>query len=338
MRGFPSGIEIKTADQIALMRQAGLVVARALTRMREAGGARASRPRISTRSPRTRPARRPAASSSFLIRLSTAVPGRICASVNDESCTASRPASKLAEGDLLSIDFGAIVDGWHGDSAITVPVGEVAPDVRRALPGLRGVAVGRACRSPARRAAHRHLARGRDADPRRRARTASSTTTAATASAREMHMAPHILNYGRPGRGQRLVPGIALAIEPMVTLGARATRVLDDEWTVVTVDGSWAAHWEHTVAILRRRAVGADRPRRRRGRAGQARRRPLRPRHRLTRHRPPSTAQLNRAPGARRGQPSPRLVWLLRLGRSNHTRREGESSCPHGDVQGYVTA
>jgi methionyl aminopeptidase len=65
-----------------------------------------------------------------------------------------------------------------------------------------------------------------------------------------MHMAPHILNYGRPGKGPRLVPGMALAIEPMVTLGSRATKELDDGWTVVTVDGSWAAHWEHTVAIL----------------------------------------------------------------------------------------
>ena len=64
-----------------------------------------------------------------------------------------------------------------------------------------------------------------------------------------MHQAPHLLNYGRPGRGQRLVKGLALAIEPMVTLGAPDTRVLGDEWTVVTADGRWAAHWEHTVAI-----------------------------------------------------------------------------------------
>ena len=66
----------------------------------------------------------------------------------------------------------------------------------------------------------------------------------------EMHMAPHILNYGRAGRGPRLEPGMALAIEPMVTLGSRATQELSDGWTVSTVDGSWAAHWEHTVAIM----------------------------------------------------------------------------------------
>jgi methionyl aminopeptidase len=66
----------------------------------------------------------------------------------------------------------------------------------------------------------------------------------------EMHMAPHILNYGRPGKGPRLEPGMALAIEPMITLGSRATQQLEDGWTVSTVDGSWAAHWEHTVAVL----------------------------------------------------------------------------------------
>lgn len=66
----------------------------------------------------------------------------------------------------------------------------------------------------------------------------------------EMHMAAHILNYGRPGKGPRLTSGMALAIEPMVTLGGRATQELDDGWTVTTVDGSWAAHWEHTVAIM----------------------------------------------------------------------------------------
>jgi methionyl aminopeptidase len=66
----------------------------------------------------------------------------------------------------------------------------------------------------------------------------------------EMHMAPHILNYGRPGKGPRLLPGMALAIEPMITLGSRATKELPDGWTVTTVDGSWAAHWEHTVAIF----------------------------------------------------------------------------------------
>ena len=160
------------------------------------------------------------------------------------------PSEKLAEGDLISIDFGAIVDGWHGDSAITVAVGEVT---RR--PG----AMSQACeaslwdglgRGPGGRPAHRHLATPSRRRCARPGRTASWPATAGTASAREMHMDPHILNYGRPGKGPRLTPGMALAIEPMITLGSRETRELDDGWTVSTVDGSWAAHWEHTVAIL----------------------------------------------------------------------------------------
>ena len=80
----------------------------------------------------------------------------------------------------------------------------------------------------------------------------------------EMHQDPFVLNYGRPGRGPALVPGMCLAIEPMMTLGRPETVELDDGWTVVTADGSVAAHVEHTVAMLRRRSVGADRRRRRR--------------------------------------------------------------------------
>ncbi len=87
-----------------------------------------------------------------------------------------------------------------------------------------------------------------------------------------MHMDPHILNYGRAGKGPRLQPGMAVAIEPMLTLGSRATRELADGWTVSTVDGSRAAHWEHTVAILADGAVGADCRGRRPRRAREARR------------------------------------------------------------------
>ena len=79
--------------------------------------------------------------------------------------------------------------------------------------------------------------------------TGSSRTTPATASAREMHQPPDVPNYGRPGKGPRLVPGLALAVEPMITLGTKETDLLEDEWTVVTTDGTWAAHFEHTFTI-----------------------------------------------------------------------------------------
>ena len=92
----------------------------------------------------------------------------------------------------------------------------------------------------------------------RRAGTASSRTTPATASAPQMHKPPNVPNYGRPGKGPRLVPGLALAVEPMITMGAKETDLLEDDWTVVTTDGSWAAHFEHTFTITPR-APGCSR-------------------------------------------------------------------------------
>ncbi|HEY1487795.1 MAG TPA: type I methionyl aminopeptidase, partial [Micromonosporaceae bacterium] len=156
---------------------------------------------------------------------------------------------KLVDGDIISIDFGAIVDGWHGDAAVTVLVGEVDDESRQ---------LSEACR----RALWDGLATARSGG------RLGDISHAIESSVREsgefgivagygghgigtrMHMDPHVLNYGRPGKGPKLQRGMALAIEPMITLGSRATQELDDGWTVSTVDGSRAAHWEHTVAIL----------------------------------------------------------------------------------------
>jgi methionyl aminopeptidase len=177
-------------------------------------------------------------------------PAVICASVNDRVVHGIPTADeKLAEGDLISIDFGAIVDGWHGDSAISVPVGEVSAEVQALSDTCEasmwdGVA---AARSGARLSDISHAV---ETSIRRAGRYGIVAGYGGHGIGSEMHMAPHILNYGRPGKGPRLTPGMALAIEPMVTLGERATRELDDGWTVVTEDGTWAAHWEHTVAIL----------------------------------------------------------------------------------------
>ena len=176
-------------------------------------------------------------------------PATICASVNDE-VVHGIPAGrrKLRDGDIISIDCGAIVDGWHGDSAITVPVGEVRPELTELMrvteasmwAGFSAALVG-----------------GRLTDisaaVERSVRSAGSYGIVdhygGHGIGTEMHQDPHVLNYGRPGRGPKLVPGLALAIEPMVTLGEPGTRELDDGWTVVTLDGSYAAHFEHTVAI-----------------------------------------------------------------------------------------
>jgi methionyl aminopeptidase len=243
---LPERIEVKSPDQIALMRRAGLVVADALQQMRAAVA-----PGVSTLdldAVAREVLRAAGATPSFLGY--HGYPAVICASVNDRVVHGiPSAAEKLAPGDLISIDFGAIVEGWHGDAAISVPVGEVAADV---------AAMSATCEA----AMWDGLALARTGGRLGDISNAIETSIRGAGQygivaaygghgiGSEMHMAPHILNYGKAGKGPRLTPGMALAIEPMVTLGSRATRELDDGWTVVTQDGSWAAHWEHTVAIL----------------------------------------------------------------------------------------
>lgn len=250
MFGVAEQIEIKSHDQIALMRAAGLVVARALREMRDAAA-----PGVSTAdldAVARDVLRDEGASSSFLDYDIGAgpYPAVICSSVNDRIVHGIPSAQELlAEGDILSIDFGAIVDGWHGDAAISVLVGEVAEDVRE---------MSQACEDSlwAGLAAARSAARLTDISHAVESSVRSSGRYGIVAGygghgiGTQMHMAPHILNYGRAGKGPRLHAGMTLAIEPMITLGARATQQLSDGWTVSTQDGSWAAHWEHTVAIL----------------------------------------------------------------------------------------
>ncbi len=242
----PERIQLKSPDEIAVMRHAGLVVARGLAAMREAVA-----PGVSTGdldAVAREVLREAGAVPSFLNY--HGYPAVICASVNDRVVHGipSRQ-EKLREGDLISIDFGAIVDGWHGDAAISVPVGDVAADVARLCEVCEaslwdGLAV---ARSGGRLTDISHAV---ESSIRRAGRYGIVANYGGHGIGSEMHMAPHILNYGRAGKGPRLTPGMALAIEPMVTLGSRATEELDDGWTVRTVDGSWAAHWEHTVAIF----------------------------------------------------------------------------------------
>lgn len=243
-------IQLKSDDEIAKMRVAGLVVAAALDAC-----CAAVRPGISTLELDTL--------AETVIRDHGGVPsflgylgftGSICASINNEVVHGIPRADKiLASGDILSIDCGAIVDGWHGDSAITVPVEQITQEQQQLLTateasmwaGFAAAKIG-----------------GRLSDISH----AVETTIALHATrdeheygivemygghgiGTEMHQDPHVLNYGKAGRGPKLVRGMALAIEPMVTLGGADTRELADGWTVVTTDGSWAAHFEHSFAI-----------------------------------------------------------------------------------------
>ena len=240
-----SGIEIKTPEQILSMRKAGLVVARALEVLRAA-----VRPGISTADLdelAEREIRVAGATPSF--KGYHGYPASICTSVNEVIVHGiPRPDTVLREGDIISIDCGAIVDGWHGDAALTVGVGEITPELTRLLEVCetalwRGLAQAQAGHRLT-DISHAVEVSVRDAGPYG---VIEEYVGHGIGSA--MHMEPPVPNYGRPGRGPRLAEGMAVAVEPMIVLGRAETEVLDDEWTVVSADGSRAAHFEHTVAI-----------------------------------------------------------------------------------------
>jgi methionyl aminopeptidase len=181
-------------------------------------------------------------------------PASICSSVN-ERVVHGIPAAEevLAYGDLVSIDCGAIVDGWHGDAAVTFGVGALIPAdealsaaTRAALEaGIAAMVVGHRLTD----VSHAIERGARAAEQTYGRRFGIVAGYGGHCIGRQMHMDPFLPNEGEPGRGPTLVAGSVLAIEPMLTLGTTRTRILDDDWTVVTTDGSRAAHWEHTVAV-----------------------------------------------------------------------------------------
>jgi methionyl aminopeptidase len=240
------GIELKSPEQIDLMRRAGLVVARGLAEMAAAAVPGASTADLDAIGREV--LRDAGATPSFLGY--HGYPGVICASVNDR-IVHGIPAKDevLRSGDLISIDFGAIVEGWHGDAAVTVGVGAISADAA-ALSTACETALWDGLAAVKRGARLSDVSNTVERSIRRSGKFGIVTGYGGHGIGTEMHMDPHVLNYGRPGRGPELVAGMALAIEPMLTLGDPATEELDDGWTVVTVDGSAAAHWEHTVAIL----------------------------------------------------------------------------------------
>jgi methionyl aminopeptidase len=175
-------------------------------------------------------------------------PATLCTSVNHEIVHGipSRHVI-LREGDLLKVDAGAIVEGYHGDSAATWVVGEVPEQVRSLVERTRV-----ALWAGLEKATCGNRLGDISAAVEGHALTAGYGVVREYVGhgiGRALHEDPHVPNYGRPGRGPRLVPGLVLAVEPMFNLGTAETVVLDDDWTVVTADGSLSAHWEHTVAI-----------------------------------------------------------------------------------------
>jgi methionyl aminopeptidase len=174
-------------------------------------------------------------------------PATICASVNEQVVHGIPSDTPLVEGDIISIDMGAKMDGFFGDSAVTVPVGEIRPEATRLLKVTeeslyRALAIVRAGArvSDIGAAVQQHV----EAQGFSVVREFVGHGIGA-----KLHEEPQIPNYGTPGRGPRLAEGMVLAIEPMVNIGKPAVKVLGDGWTAVTKDGSLSAHFEHTVVV-----------------------------------------------------------------------------------------
>ncbi len=242
-----SQIQIKTPEQFAIMRKAGRVVALCLEEIKSQ-----IKPGMTTfdldliaREIMEKEGAKP----SFLGY--HGYPAVICVSINEEVVHGIPSKNRVInDGDLISVDCGAIIDGWHGDAAITIGIGNVKPEhqklsditkealqigINSALPGKHIGDIGFAIEKFVR--THHDFKIGILED------------YVGHGIGTEMHMSPSVPNYGKAGTGPELVVGMAIAIEPMLVLGSNKVHVLEDEWTVVSSEGSFASHWENTIAI-----------------------------------------------------------------------------------------
>lgn len=238
-------VTLKTESEIATMHQAGRVVAEMLRRC-----SAAVKPGVSTAELdkiAREVLREHGATSSFLGYGYPPFPATICTSINEEIVHGIPGKRKLREGDIVSIDAGAIVDGWHADAAVTVPVGKISAEAARLVATTeeslrRGIAAVRAG--------------GRLGDigatVQRHAEGNGYSVVrnyVGHGIGRAMHEPPQVPNHGSPGQGRPISEGLCLAIEPMLNMGKAETRLEKDDWTVVTADGSLSAHFEHTIAV-----------------------------------------------------------------------------------------
>ena len=237
-------VTLKTAEQIAKMREAGKIVATMLAATRDAvkpGVTTADLDRIAADVLAGADA-----TSSFLGYYG--YPATICTSVNEQIVHGIPGKRKLKEGDIIGIDAGAIVDGWHADAAITVPVGRISPQAQRLIAvtsealerGIAAATVGSRLGDIGATVQQYVESQG----------FSVVRNYVGHGIGRAMHEDPQVPNYGTADLGRVIKEGLCIAIEPMVNIGGIATRVLEDNWTVVTEDGSLSAHFEHTLACL----------------------------------------------------------------------------------------
>ncbi len=238
-------VQVKTQAQLAKMHEAGQVVASALR-----AAADAVAPGVTTADLDAIASTQIAAAGAAPSFLGYhGFPATICTCINEEIVHGIPSASRvLREGDVVSIDCGASVDGWHADAALTVGLPGIPAELAKLIADCeqalwRGLAAAR----PGARVSD--ISHAVERSVRASGEYGIVEDYVGHGIGSEMHMDPPVPNEGRPGQGPVLAEGMALAIEPLLVLGSPATRLLDDGWTVVTEDGSPAAHFEHTVAI-----------------------------------------------------------------------------------------
>jgi methionyl aminopeptidase len=237
-------IEYKSPAEIELMRRAGRITADTIERLLErveAGMTTAQLDEIAERSIRDA-----GATPSF--KGYRGFPASICTSLNEEVVHGIPAKRRIHDGDILKLDVGAIWQGYHGDSAVSVIVGSASSDAAEKLVRVtdESLAAGISCLKPGNRLydvghAVQQVVEG--------AGFSVVREYVGHGVGRALHEEPQVPNYGEPGHGKEIRPGLVVAIEPMVNVGDWRTRVLDDGWTVVTLDGSLSAHFEHTIAV-----------------------------------------------------------------------------------------
>jgi methionyl aminopeptidase len=245
---FAERIQIKTRREIEKMREVGRHTAEILLMLREEAKEGVTTGELNEHA--ARELKKRGLASPFLNYAPGGVPpypAVLCTSINDEIVHGIPGNRVLKDGDILSLDFGVESGGWHGDSALTIAIGEIPETTRqlleathkslydgveRMMAGKRLSDIGNAVQKTAEGAGYSVVRQ-----------------FVGHGIGRQMHEPPQIPNYGRPGRGPRLLPGMVFAIEPMVNVGTERVRMLEDEWTAVTADGELSAHFEHTVLI-----------------------------------------------------------------------------------------
>lgn len=239
-------IQIKTLDQLKTMRRAGLLVGQTLELLKSSAKVGMRTDALDLIAAAN--IKRGGGISNFKGYGYPGFTGTICVSINDEIVHGIPGDRVIEDGDIVSIDCGAIIDGWHGDAALSIGVGQVDPADQKLMDVCeesmwRGIAAGSV-------GAHlSNIGHAIEDYVKSKGKYGILQEYGGHGIGSEMHMEPHVLNFGKRGFGPKIEIGMALAIEPMITRGTYKTKVLNDEWTVVSTDKSRGAHFENTYCI-----------------------------------------------------------------------------------------